>query len=159
METIAYALREEFEGTVEQELEDGTVVEVDKFLGGLINVGNGDLDVKLALEEGGGEIVVDERDAQIVMALNGYPALKRVGSDAEVTIDPDVVLYHDRKRDELAGDAKARGLEGVTGALKDDLVYALEEHDLRLAEGSLDELGAPLTIEKLAAARSEREEA
>jgi hypothetical protein len=161
--TVAYALRADFEGTVSQavtELDDegklvetGEVVEVDKFLGGLINAGDRELDVKAELEEGGGRIVVLASDTGAIDALNAFPALKRVGSEeGEEAV---LVPYPNRNRDALRDEATSRGIEGAGGANKDPLVYALEEHDLRTAEGTLGEV--ELNIDALAAARLERE--
>lgn len=63
MSNIGYALRAEYR---------------DGYLGGVLAVGTGSLDVKAALDEGDGQIVVPEHDYLTVAVLDDYPALKRV---------------------------------------------------------------------------------
>lgn len=156
MSSIAYELREEYQGTVPQTVGDEEF-EVDVFQGGVIAAGERDIDVKAELDAGGGRIVVSEDEVLAVNALDAYPALKRIGyvDDAGEAVNP----YELVKATDLKADANARGLEGAGSARKDDLVVALTEHDARLAEGSLDELGAPVTIERLVEAAATREEA
>lgn len=153
MGTIAYELRESHAGTVEQlEHADADPVEVPLFTGGLIRVGvDGEADVAELLEEGGGTIVVDEVNEALIAALDEYPALKRVSAGGAAPT-ASTSAYADSNVTALRADAKARELEGGSSATKDELVNALEEHDRRLADGTLDELGAPLTVAGLAAA-------
>lgn len=150
MDLIAYALREEFTGTVEQ---DGETVPV--FTGGVIRAGDTDIDVRAELDAGGGVIVVDERAAGSVVHLDEYPPLKRVKApkDAKPTGSfTDAGPYAERTVDELRNDLRTRGIAGAGNAKREDLLDALNEHDARLAGVSLDELGAPLTVDKLVAA-------
>jgi hypothetical protein len=150
LDLIAYALREEFTGTVEQ---DGETVPV--FTGGVIRAGDTDIDVREELEAGGGIIVVDTRAAGAIVHLDEYPPLKRVKAPADGAPTgsfTDAGPYAERTVDELRTDLRTRGIAGAGSAKRDELVTALNEHDQRLADVSLDELGAPLTVDKLVAA-------
>lgn len=62
MSSIAYALRAEY---------------LDSYLGGVVAVGTGSLDIKAALDEGDGQIVVPEDEHLTVCVLDDYPALER----------------------------------------------------------------------------------
>lgn len=159
MDLIAYALRDEYAGTVTQNIDDQDV-EVPAYSGGVIRAGD-ELDVNVVeeLEAGGGFIVIDERDTGAAVHLDAYPPLERVkvpegaepsGSFAELP------PYTNQGVPELRADAASRGLEGAGSARKADLVAALEEHDLRRAEDSLDELGAPITVADLLEAAAGR---
>lgn len=160
MDLIAYALRDEYAGTVTQTIDD-VDVDVPAYSGGVIRAGAElDINVLEELEAGGGFIILDERDAGAAVHLDEYPPLERVkapegaepsGSFAELP------PYANQGVPELRADAQSRGLANVGAARKAELVAALEEHDLRLAEGTLDELGAPPTIADLAAAGGERQ--
>lgn len=158
---VAFTLREEYVGTVVQkEHEDDPGVEVPAFTGGIIHAGNDrDLDVAEALTEDG-VIVVDLADTQAVAALDSYPPLKRTTVPGNHTIlfsEPEATPYGQRKVGDLRADADTRGIEGASSAVKDDLIVALSEHDRRLADGGLDELGSPLTVEALVAAGNANE--
>lgn len=148
MGLIAYELREAFAGTVVQGDE-----EVPAFSGGLVHVGTVGREANIAeLVESreDGAIVVDDVDLELVTALDDYPALKRTTvPDGAVAVNV-AAKYEDQTVPELRGEATSRGLEGVGGHNKAELITALEEHDRRLADGSLDELGAPLTVAALA---------
>ena len=151
MDLIAYALREEYAGTVEQETDEG-IVTVPVYTGGVIVVGDRDLNVREALDEGDGTIIIEERNVAAAAALDGYLPLKRVTAPAGA--EPTLTLgdsYEDVTVAELRADASSRGLLNVSKASKDELVDALTEHDRLLAEDALDRLGAPLTIDRLAA--------
>lgn len=64
MESIAFALRSEYEETFE---------------GGLLATADGDIDVGQELEDGDGTIVIDAvKSPATVDLLDNYPALKRV---------------------------------------------------------------------------------
>lgn len=156
MDLIAYTLREEFAGTVEQETTDG-VVDVPRYSGGVIRAGELDIDVPEELLAGDGYIVIDARSQSAAVHLDEYPPLMRVAvpdvhtrpTGAFIAAGP----YDLANVTELRGDAATRGIEGTGRAKREDLVDALEEHDERLAAGSLDELGAPLTVARLAQSR------
>lgn len=145
MGNTAYTLRDEYAGTVDV---DGETV--DRFTGGVIATGAGDLNLKDELEAGGGTIVVaDDADPRIATALDEHPALKRVAAgDADATVGAPRD-YNARTRDDLAADASARNIAGASSARKSDLVYALTAHDDALAAGTLAELG-DLTVDNLA---------
>lgn len=125
--SIAYGLRAEYEGTVEQ---DGA--QVPRYLGGLIALGEGrDLDVAQALRDGAGTIVIEETDTLAVVALDAYAPLKRVPAhDADATIPSQ---YADRPVADLRADLRARGLD--TSGAKTDLVARLDDADRAVAAG------------------------
>lgn len=128
MSKVAYELREDHAGTVTQNI-DGQDVEVPRFLGGLITVApGGELNVADALEEGNGVIVVDDRDAGHIAALDAYPALKRTKAPAGAEAITGTSSGYDAKsRDDLRDEAKRRGLPA--SGTKGELVEALEQHD------------------------------
>lgn len=65
---IAYALRADYE---------------DSYTGGLLAVGTDrTINVREELDTGGGRIVVDENDEQLLTVLDHYPALKRTTADS-----------------------------------------------------------------------------
>ena len=161
---IAFELREEYAGTVEQfetqaDKDAGRGVEVPAFTGGIINAGARDVDVRelLDVEPHPGVIVIGEDDPALVMALDEYPPLKRttVPAGAEV---PTVGKYDGRLRGDLAEEARTRGVEGTARASRGALVAALtyldeleaganrtEADRLRLSEAraaGVDELAA-----------------
>lgn len=81
MNSIAYGLRAEYDGTVELDGEP-----VPRYLGGLLAVtGADDFDVRAALDAGDGTIVVDETNAALIRVLDEQPALKRVDPPAGTT--------------------------------------------------------------------------
>lgn len=124
---IAFALREDYAGTVEV---DGAEVPV--FTGGLLAVADRDVDVRAELDAGAGIIVVADHDAALAEALAAYPALKRVAvPDGSDPVEPYVGLTVPELRAEL----KLRELTVDANARRDDLVTALLEHDSALAAG------------------------
>lgn len=125
MGKVAYELREDFAGEVDTVI-DGENVTVPLYSGGLIKIGfDEDLDVSVALEEGGGTIVVDEAKTAAVLALDEYPPLKRV----PVPADADTVAgYLGQGRDALAAELERRGIKAGK-ATKADLAAALERLD------------------------------
>lgn len=157
MSTIAYELREAYAGTVVQyateadlpteENPDGNGVEVNKYLGGVIVTGpDGDLDIREALDEGDGRIVVDEdADHRLILALDEYPPLKRVGTKEgdELTLP-----YDKRVKPELEALVEQRGIANPDNALKENLVEALEKYDALAEAGELpDELTVDALLE------------
>ena len=73
MSKIAFALREDHSGTVEQ---DGETVPL--FQGSVVARPDGtSYDIGAALTEGDGTIVTDDTDAALVALLDASPALKR----------------------------------------------------------------------------------
>lgn len=135
----AYALRDEYAGTVVQAI-DGEDREVPVFSGGLVNGGDnfGDVDVAKLLEEGGGTIVVDPRDPVLAAALDEYPPLKDVPVPDGASPVND--LYSNRGVRWLRAEVKRRGIDGLSKATKDELVAALEEYD-RAGNGGNDDQG------------------
>jgi hypothetical protein len=57
-------------------------VDTDGFLGGVLAVPGGDIDVKKALDDGNGLIVIDDHEHGKAVVLDDYPPLERV-ADAE----------------------------------------------------------------------------
>jgi hypothetical protein len=96
------------------------------FAGGVLNVSQDrSFDVGQALQSGGGQIVVEDHDEALLVALDGYAALKRVGAKgAEPTVDK----YGEMTQAQLKDELKARALEGV-GATKDEMRAALHADD------------------------------
>lgn len=132
METVAFALRADYEGEVDVTLEDGSVETRPKFAGGLLAVGDGDFDVAEELEAGDGYIVVYEHDSRLVDLLDIYPALKRVATPAGAeAVNP----YLRRSHDDLKLQASLRDLEGLGHASKGKLSDVLLAHDAELAAG------------------------
>jgi hypothetical protein len=74
MSTISYALK--------GDVPDG-------FLGGVLAVGSGSLDVKQALEEGGGYIDVPDHEHLTLCVLDHYTPLERVERPAEPEVEPE----------------------------------------------------------------------
>src|SRR6059058_4740655 len=111
MSPIAYGLRAEHESA---------------YAGGVLNVSQDrSFDVGQALQDGSGQIVVDDHDEALLVALDGYPALKRVpAKDAEPTVDQ----YGSMSADQLKDLIKTRALKGV-GASKDEMRAALHADD------------------------------
>lgn len=136
---IAYTLREDYAGTVDQVLEtdkDGNPTRtqtVPVFQGGVIAVGDSDFNTLEALEEGGGTIVVDEvARPELVQALDAFPALKRTGVHAEPAVTAD---YNSRTVADLRDELERRAITGAGNLNKADLVAALEAFDARVAAG------------------------
>lgn len=146
MSRIAFALREEFTGTVVQyeDADDTTGTEVPAFTGGVINIGDGSeehtLDLAEALNEGDGVIVLAEDvGANVVDILTNHPALKRVTVDDEAETDLD--RYDALGYDELKDEAKRRDLPatGNTDALRDRLREADAAADAGADNDTTDE--------------------
>ena len=119
--TLAYGLRAEHE-------HDGA----EPFIGGVIRVGDRDLDIADALERDG-RIVIAVDDHTAAIALDAYTPLKRVASsdDDALTITRwDGTLY-----DELRAELRRRGLSA--GGKRDELVDRLVANDAELATGSI----------------------
>jgi hypothetical protein len=138
-DTVAYALREEYTGTVTQVLEadaDGKptkTLEAPKFSGGVIAAGDEDLNLAELLEEGNGVIVVDPTANPLaVVVLDEIGVLKRVPPPADAAA---AVGYRDRTATALRERAGARGIAGTGNARHADLVAALEADDARVAAG------------------------
>lgn len=126
MGKIAYELREDYAGTVEQKV-DGETRQVNRYLGGVINIGAEDLDVREALDNGGGTIVVDDRDPRISAALDAYPPLKR--AEVPEGAEPIAGDYDAQNATALRDELKRRGIVGAGSLTKDDAVRALERLD------------------------------
>lgn len=132
---VAFALREEYAGTVlQRETEDDPGTEVPVFGGGLIGAGDRELNIAELLEDGDGTIVVEPAEHPLTLvALDEYPALKRVpvpaGAQAVTT------GYADQSATKLRDEAGRRGIAGAGGASKADLLVALEADDARIAAG------------------------
>lgn len=132
---IAYELRSEYSGTVEQE-RDGQTIEVPIYQGGLLAVGDGDFNVGEELERGGGTIVIRARDQILADLLNAYPPLKQVSApDAPAAI---VSPYERRQTDDLRIAASLRDIDGHASAGRDTLIAALEVHDAAIDAGHQD---------------------
>lgn len=128
MSTIAYGLRADYEGTVEQ---DGATVP--RFLGGVIAVADRPaIDLRLALEAGAGTIVVDELDTAAILALDASPALKRLPSRAAPDA-PTVSRYAEVNVADLRTELGRRDLD--TAGRRDELVARLEAADNIVADG------------------------
>lgn len=138
---IAYELRAEYAGTVEQVLtvnehgDPDTTQTVPLFTGGVIRAGDKDLDVRAELEQGNGRIVIDDADPHAqaaVIALDGYPALKRVAAaGADATLDPLDELNAAQARAE----ASRIGLSIAAGTKADEVRAGLKAHRDALAAG------------------------
>jgi hypothetical protein len=131
---VAFALREEYAGTVlQRETEDDPGTEVPVFTGGLIGAGDRELNVRELLDEGNGTIVIEPAEHPLTLvALDEYPALKRVPVPADA---PVTTGYADQTATKLREEAGRRGIAGAAGASKVDLVPALEADDERIAAG------------------------
>jgi hypothetical protein len=149
--SIAYGLRAEFAGTVTQVLpaddqhDDPREVDVPAFTGGVISYDDGQsFDIRAALDEDPhpGVIVVSEANTGLVLALDEYPALRRVTVPTDLA-DAPTSGYDDLTVTQLRAEADRRGLEGAARARKDILVKALTDHDRRLAAGDADAQAAP----------------
>lgn len=144
MSTVAYALREEYQGTTVQNI-DGEDREVPVFTGGVIRAGEDDFDVREALDEGDGVIVVAETSSGLLSALDEYPALKRVAVPEGAA---PLTEYQGAPLGRLRVEAKRRGLDGYSRANREALIAALEEHDRRAAAGEID--ADPVSVDDLA---------
>jgi hypothetical protein len=120
MSTIGYALRAEYDGTVEDF--DGQPSPI--FLGGVLAVDGHDFDVRAELDKGNGTIVVDEANVILVNTLDEYAPLKRVSVSDDA---PAITSYDERPVAELKADLASRGL--ATTGPKADLVARLTAAD------------------------------
>lgn len=133
MDTIAFALRAEYAGTTPVE-KDGHDTEVPTFQGGLLNVGDGDINLGEALEAGDGHIVVQANDQQLADLLRAVPVLKEVATPEGATpISP----YERLQADAVRTVAQARDIKGAASASKERLLPILAAHDEALAAGDL----------------------
>lgn len=71
--SIAYALRAEYHDT---------------YVGGVLALGDTSLDVRQALQDGGGVILVEETDTMRTVTLDEYPPLQRIDPPAAGTVLP-----------------------------------------------------------------------
>lgn len=136
---VAYALRDEYVGTVTQVLETDAkgrptkTQDVPKFSGGLINLGVEELELAEALEEGAGTIVLDvSANPLAVEVLDAIPVLKRVEVPEGAT---SVIGYNERTATALREEAGRRSIAGAASARKADLERVLELDDARIAAG------------------------
>jgi hypothetical protein len=123
----AYALRADYEGTIEQ---DGQQVPL--FTGGTVAVGADGraFDVRKALDEGNGVIVTADQD--LITVLDHYLPLKPVPvpEDAPATDTRQASSLRD-----LREEAKRKGLAGGGKVNREALLAALDAHDAALAAG------------------------
>jgi len=125
--TIGYALRAEYDGTVEDF--DGQTSPT--FLGGVLAVDGHDFDVRAELEQGSGTITVDANNVALINALDEYAPLKRVAVD-ENAGEP--ITGHDAKPvAELREELRRRELDASGN--KADLVARLTAADAAIAAG------------------------
>lgn len=149
MSTVSYALREEFAGTVEQEI-DGETREVPAFTGGVFRAGlDRDLDLRAMLDDTGelghgpaGVIVVDDTDTAATVVLDSVPVLKRVSTPEEAE---DVSRWDDpgATKAALVAEADRRGIAGATALRRDDLAAVLTFHDRLVRDGGEVTLDRP----------------
>jgi hypothetical protein len=140
MDSVAFALTEELQGTVSIETGEGDPGEVPVFGGGVLAVGDGDFHVRDELEAGGGTIVVPSIDATLIDLLEAYPALKRVPvPDGAEPLNP----YRRRTLEDLRHIKSLRDFDGVAGASREDLEARLFAHDCAQAAGE------PATVEAI----------
>jgi hypothetical protein len=137
MGNIAFELRKEYAGTTEvQPSADSDRTEtVDKFTGATVAVppDGESFDVKKALEEGNGTIVVDEGNVQLADTLRTIAALKEVAADA----DADAITgYEGLSSAALKDELDRRGLD--SSGNKQERRERLEAADAALAAGDQD---------------------
>jgi hypothetical protein len=97
---------------------------------GVLAVGDSSLDVRAALEDGKGVLVVSDGDTLTQAVLDEYPALKRV----RVPDDPTGGLTDSLEglpASALRDEARERGLKA--GGSKDELLAAIRTHDANAA--------------------------
>jgi hypothetical protein len=148
--SIAYALREDFKGTVEvfdtvEDQQAGNGREQRRYLGGLIAVaderdfdplaeltiaGNGDADA--------GIIVVADADHALIAQLDAQPALKRVPVPEDAT---EVAKWEGQPVLALRDELERRGLD--KSGVKADLVARLEASDAAIAGGDQETAADP----------------
>jgi hypothetical protein len=103
------------------------------FLGGLAALSDGDFNVAEVLEAGGGRIVVDENDAELVTFLDGYPALKRAAIGDTDT--PTVRRYDLMDTTAARAEAARRGIRRHGSGTLDDVRAALGRQDQAIVAG------------------------
>lgn len=126
MEHTAFALRDEYAGTVEIVPEKGAEpVEVDAFQGGVLAVPPDarSFNVAQRLADGDGLIVVSTANTPLVELLRGYPPLKEVPAPEGAV----PVGYDDQTVAMLRDELERRDLP--RGGSKAELVARLEEND------------------------------
>lgn len=130
MKTLAYALRSEFDGTVDvqPDVDSDATEERPKFGGGVLAVGDGDFDVAGALDEGGGVITIYAHDQLLRDLLDAYPPLKRVGDAGGAPVSP----YARQTEDALRHTASLRDIEHAGSASRTQLEDALLADDARI---------------------------
>ena len=102
----------------------------ENYLGGVLATSDGDFNVAEELEAGGGVITVDDGNHELVLVLDEYPALKRVGAPD----DADPITRYDRMdRDTLRGELRGRNLP--TGGRVEELRERLIAADTLATEG------------------------
>ncbi|MEJ7783172.1 MAG: hypothetical protein WKF96_00115 [Solirubrobacteraceae bacterium] len=117
MQSVAYALRADHEA----------------FTGGVLAVGDGDIDIGAELEAGNGTIVVHASDQVLIDLLDLYAPLKR----AEVPDGATALSRHERRTvTDLRHLASLRDLTGAGSLSRADLVRVLDAHDASLAHGA-----------------------
>jgi hypothetical protein len=122
---VAFALAEDYAGTVEQ---DGEQVPI--FQGAHLATDEGSLDVGERLDEGNGTIVVPTSEPALIELLRALPALVEVEAPEDA---PLVTGYDDASAPDLRQEARRRGLK--TGGAKTELVDRLKAHDEAIATG------------------------
>jgi hypothetical protein len=122
---VAFALAEDYAGTVEQ---DGEQVPV--FQGAHLAADDGPFDVGKHLEEGDGVIVVPTSNQPLIELLKALPALVEVAAPEDA---PLTTGYEAASTPDLRKEARRRGLK--TGGSKADLVARLTAHDEAIATG------------------------
>lgn len=141
---LAYALREEFAGTVvqyetQEDADNGNGVEVPAYTGGVISAGDRDVNVRELLDEKPeGVIVVHPSDVALINALEDYPALKRV-SAAGLDLPADVQPVDELESSTVAhlrDLAEREGLAGASTARKAELVAAIRAKRDAVAEAA-----------------------
>lgn len=138
-DTIAFALRAEFEGTTPVAGDDGATIEIPTYQGGLLAVDNSDFDVAAALEAGAGAIVVWSDDTQLAGILAAYPPLKEIATPAGAT---PVSKYERRTLEDLRNIASLRDIDGAGSASKVTLVAALDAFDAAQRGGDQETVAA-----------------
>lgn len=134
MDTISFALTADYAGTTEQDGE-----QVPTFQGGLLGVGDGDIDLAEALDAGNGYIVVQSNDQALADLLRAVPVLKEVSTPEGATpISP----YERQSVEGVRAVAQARGIRGAGSASKEKLLPILAAHDEALAAGDLSAANA-----------------
>jgi hypothetical protein len=151
MGVIAYGLRDEFGGEVEQVIETDAAGKPTKtetvpaFTGGLIRLdAERELNLREALDENDGVIVIDDGDQSAIVSLDGVEALKRVAvPDGAEPVAGD---YDSRTNDVLRAELNRGGVHGGGNKSHDELVAALGNYDELNEAGKLP---ADLTVKSL----------